>query len=203
MLTSIVMAASTGFTSPTTFLLSPHTASRIDAAPQMGLSSRREALLAASLLVAMPGVHSASAEELTTKSGAVLQYTVLKSAQSGGGKPKIGDLVAIRFKGAVKASGAVFDDILESPEPYYTRLGSFNVLPAVEEVLPFMQTGDKWQLTIPGKLGFGEKGRPASPGKPRIPSNAELDFTLELVAVRSSHVPGRDEEILEAGLGDD
>lgn len=51
-----------------------------------------------------------------------------------------------------------------------------------------MQTGDKWQLTIPGKLGFGEKGRPASPGKPRIPSNAELDFTLELVAVRSSHV---------------
>lgn len=123
------MAASTGFTSPTTFLPSPHTASRIDAAPQMGLSSRREALLAASLLVAMPGVHSASAEELTTKSGAVLQYTVLKSAQSGGGKPKIGDLVAIRFKGAVKASGAVFDDILESPEPYYTRLGRSPIPP--------------------------------------------------------------------------
>ena len=47
-----------------------------------------------------------------------------------------------------------------------------------------MVTGDKWQLTVPGKLAFGEKGRSASPGKPRIPSNAEIDFIIELVAVR-------------------
>lgn len=62
-------------------------------------------------------------------------------------------------------------------------LCSFNVLPVVEEVLPYMRSGDTWQLSVPGSLGFGEKGRPASAGKPRIPSNADLDFTLELVAV--------------------
>ena len=35
-----------------------------------------------------------------------------------------------------------------------------------------MHTGDVWELAVPGKLGFGEKGRSASPGKPRIPNNA-------------------------------
>ena len=83
-----------------------------------------------------------------------------------------------------------------------------------------MRTGDKWQLTVPGSLGFGEKGRSASPGKPRIPGNAELDFILELVGVRRARlelplvprpslgsgptlassplaqVPGKDEEII-------
>jgi len=141
-------------------------------------------------------VPAAFAEGGTSKNG--VEYTVLKAGSPGGGQPKLGDLVAIRFKGSVKATGSVFDDILGSTEPYYTRLGSFNVLPAVEEILPLMHTGDKWQLTIPGKLGFGEKGRSASPGKPRIPANAELDFIIELVAV-----PGRDEEILESGGGDD
>jgi len=100
--------------------------------------------------------------------------------------------VAIRFKGQVAATGAVFDDILASPNPYYTRIGSGNVLPGVEEALVLMHSGDIWDLKIPGRLAFGEKGRSASAGKPRIPSNAVIDFRLELVAV-----PGRDEEILE------
>jgi len=164
---------------------------------QMGLMARREALLAAGTACFVGiSIPAASAEEGTTKGG--VTYTVIQSGKVGGGQPKVGDLVAIRFKGSVKSSGAVFDDILGSSEPYYTRLGSYNVVAGVEEVLPLMRTGDKWQLTVPGKLGFGEKGRSASPGKPRIPSNAELDFIIELVAV-----PGRDEEILESGLGDD
>ncbi|KAL1518923.1 hypothetical protein AB1Y20_003195 [Prymnesium parvum] len=166
------------------------------APPGMGLS-RRDALVLAGAASWATAFQAAQAAEITTKAGVAIPYTVLKSAPAGGGSPKVGDLVAIRFKGAVKATGAVFDDILESPEPYYMRLGSLKVLPAVEEVLPYMKSGDKWQLTIPGSLGFGDKGRSASPGKPRIPANAELDFTLELVAV-----PGRDEEIIEAGLGD-
>jgi peptidylprolyl isomerase len=55
-----------------------------------------------------------------------------------------------------------------------------------------MRSGDVFRLTIPPELGFGEKGRSSSPGKPRIPGNAVLDFTLELVAV-----PGKDEELIE------
>ena len=53
-------------------------------------------------------------------------------------------------------------------------------------------------LIVPPELGFGTKGRPSSPGKPRISGDAILKFTLALDAV-----PGRDEEILEAnGLVD-
>jgi hypothetical protein len=44
-----------------------------------------------------------------------------------------------------------------------------------------MHTGDVWELAVPGKLGFGEKGRSASPGKPRIPANA--------VRLPPSHLP--------------
>jgi len=188
---------SVAFSLPTSRVQSTPNGLRACATPQMAFCSRRQALVATgtACLVGLPNLQAAFAEEQTTKNG--VAYSVLQSGKEGGGKPKLGDLVAIRFKGSVKASGAVFDDILASPEPYYTRLGSYNVLPAVEEVLPLMRTGDKWQLTVPGKLGFGEKGRSASPGKPRIPSNAELDFILELVAV-----PGRDEEILESGSGD-
>jgi len=132
----------------------------------------------------------------TTKSG--MSYTVLARGNPANVKPIAGDLVAVRFKGIVKATGQIFDDILESPEAYYFRLGSGVTLPAVEEALLDMRTGDKWQLDVPGKLGFGEKGRQASAGKPRIPSNADLDFVLELVAV-----PGKDEEILEVTGGGD
>lgn len=130
----------------------------------------------------------AAAEEITTKSG--LSYSIVKSGN--GGQPTVGDLIAIRFKGAVKASGVVFDDIMTSSEPYYTRVGSGNVLPGVEEAVKLMHTGDVWDLTIPGNLAFGPKGRSASPGKPRIPSDATISFVLELVAV-----PGKDDEILE------
>jgi len=81
---------------------------------------------------------------------------------------------------------------VSQPEGYYFRVGSGNVLPGVEEAVKLMRSGDVWELTIPGKLAFGEKGRSASPGKPRIPPNAEIGFTLELVAV-----PGKDDELIE------
>ena len=49
---------------------------------------------------------------------------------------------------------------------------SEKVLPGVEEAVKMMRSGDVWELAVPGNLGFGEKGRSASPGKPRIPANA-------------------------------
>lgn len=137
------------------------------------------------------GLQSAvAADELTLKSG--LKYTIQKEGGKGE-KPVVGDLIAVRFKCVVEKSGAVIDDIMSSPEPYYYRVGSGQVLPGVEQAVVNMKTGDVWELTIPPELGFGTKGRNASPGKPRIPGDAILKFTLALDAV-----PGKDEEILEA-----
>jgi FKBP-type peptidyl-prolyl cis-trans isomerase len=72
-------------------------------------------------------------------------YTVTKKGD--GPKPDKGELAAIRFKayfGAIK-----IDDIFDSPEPYYTRVGSGALVKGVEDVLPMMNLGDRWVLTIP------------------------------------------------------
>jgi len=67
----------------------------------------------------------------------------------------------------------------------------------VEEVIPKMRVGDRWVLTIPGKLAFGPKGRPASAGKPRIPGDATVVFDVEMVGL-----PGKEPELIDL-IGDD
>jgi len=174
------------------FLLSSQAAALVTGgarAPAGSSLTRRQALGAAVVLPFAPAACQAyDAPPASTKSGVGIK--VLKKGT--GGTPTKGDLCAIRFKGSVTSTGAVFDDIMESVEPYYFRVGNEKVLPGVEEAVKMMRTGDVWELAVPGKLGFGEKGRSASPGKPRIPSNADLTFVVELAAV-----PGKDEEILD------
>lgn len=72
-------------------------------------------------------------------------YEVVKSGD--GPKPEVGELVAIRF--AAFAGSNKIDDIFETPEPYYTRLGSGGLLKGVETTLPLMRVGDRWKMTIP------------------------------------------------------
>ena len=69
----------------------------------------------------------ANAEEgaaVTLPSGTV--YQILKE---GTGPPSVvGELAAIRFKAEVQQSGQKIDNIFDSPEPYYTRVGSGGLL---------------------------------------------------------------------------
>ncbi|KAL7530318.1 hypothetical protein ACHAXR_003421 [Thalassiosira sp. AJA248-18] len=141
---------------------------------------------AATAGVALP----AFADE-TTDSGIAIK--VVKSGT--GPAPKIGELAAIRFSSF--AGEMKIDDVFDTPEPYYTRIGSGGLIKGVEEVLPKMQLGDRWVLTIPGNLAFGPKGRPPSPGTPRIPSNAEITFDVEMVGL-----PGREPELIDL-IGDE
>lgn len=85
---------------------------------------------------------AASADE-TLPSGVVIK--VVKAGD--GPAPDIGELAAIRF--ASYAGENKIDDIFETPEPYYTRVGSGGLIKGVEEVLPKMRVGDRWVLTIP------------------------------------------------------
>ena len=107
------------------------------------------ATVAASLLSQQP----AFAASETLPSG--VSYEVVKKGD--GPKPEVGELVAIRF--AAYFGDRKIDDIFETPEPYYTRLGSGGLLKGVESTLPMMRVGDRWKLTIPGQLAFGPKGR--------------------------------------------
>lgn len=84
-----------------------------------------------------------AAESVTLPNG--LTYIVIKSGN--GPKPDVGELVAIRF--AAYNGDIKIDDVFETPEPYYTRLGSGGLIPGVEQILPMMRLGDRWKLTIP------------------------------------------------------
>lgn len=99
-----------------------------------------QSLLLSTLAVVPP---ARAAEAITLPNGVV--YTVVK--QGTGPKPDRGELVALRF--AAFAGDTQIDNIFDTPEPYYTRLGSGALLPGVEETLPLMQLGDRWRLTIP------------------------------------------------------
>ncbi|KAL9190306.1 hypothetical protein ACHAXT_007517 [Thalassiosira profunda] len=148
--------------------------------------------------VAAVGIAAASAASVTlpafadevTPSGVGIKVT--KAGK--GPAPEVGELAAIRF--AAFAGENKIDDIFDTPEPYYTRVGSGGLIKGVEEVLPKMRVGDRWVLTVPGNLAFGPKGRPASAGKPRIPSNAEITFDVEMVGL-----PGKEQELIDI-IGD-
>jgi len=131
---------------------------------------------------------SAKEEKVVLPSG--VSYVVTKAGT--GPAPIIGQLAAIRFKATVVQSGIVLDDCFGTPEAYYTRVGAGGLIKGVEEVIPKMHQGDRFLITVPTKMAFGPKGRPASPGKPRIPGDAIIQFDITMEGV-----PGQETELIE------
>jgi len=69
------------------------------------------------------------------------------AAAAATGGSVLGELATIRF--SAYAGVVKIDDIFDTPEPYFTRVGSGGLIKGVEEVLPMMRVGDRWVLTIP------------------------------------------------------
>merc|ERR1712071_99444 len=132
---------------------------------------------------------AAFAEETVNLPSGV-KYDVIKSGT--GPAPNVGEMAAIRFRATVEGASNNLDDIFDTPEPYYTRVGTGALIKGVEEVIPKMRVGDRYVITVPGKLAFGPKGRPASAGKPRIPNDATIIFEVEMVGL-----PGKEVELIE------
>ena len=102
---------------------------------------------AAVLMVSSPVRTNAAADTTKTLDNGIV-VTVLK--QGTGPKPERGELVAIRF--AAYNGELQIDNIFDTPEPYYTRMGSGGLIPGVESTLPLMQLGDRWKLVIPVRV---------------------------------------------------
>mmetsp|Transcript_936 Transcript_936/g.1197 ORF Transcript_936/g.1197 Transcript_936/m.1197 type:complete len:197 (+) Transcript_936:43-633(+) len=128
----------------------------------------------------------AFSEPITTKSGMIIE----KLVEGKGAKCEVGDLAAVRFIGKYK--DFEFDNLYTADEPLYIRVGGSNLLKGIDEAVLMMRVGDVWELTIPGSLGFGQKGRPPSPGKQRIPPNATLVYKLEIISL-----PGKEGDIYD------
>jgi FKBP-type peptidyl-prolyl cis-trans isomerase len=107
----------------------------------------------------------------TTTSG--LQYEVIKAGS--GKSPKAEDNVTVHYTGKL-TDGTVFDSSVERGEP--ATFGVSQVIPGWTEVLQLMKEGDKWLITIPENLAYGERGAGG-----QIPPFATLVFEVELIKV--------------------
>lgn len=134
------LATASAWTSPSKVSFRPTTSLQSSMSRDDFLKNVAIAVAGTSLLSATP----AFADDVTTLPSGV-SYVVKKKGD--GPKPEIGELVAIRF--AAFAGPNKIDDLFDNPEPYYTRVGSGGLLKGVEEVIPMMRVGDRWELTIP------------------------------------------------------
>ena len=108
---------------------------------------------------------------VTTESG--LQYEVLTTGT--GATPTADDQVTVHYHGML-TDGTVFDSSVERGEP--AQFGVTQVIPGWTEALQLMSVGDKWKLTIPSELAYGDRGAGGLIG-PR----ATLVFEVELLKI--------------------
>jgi FKBP-type peptidyl-prolyl cis-trans isomerase FklB len=108
---------------------------------------------------------------ITTESG--LQYEIMNSGS--GAKPTTADKVTVHYNGML-TDGTVFDSSVDRGEP--AQFGVTQVIKGWTEALQLMSVGDKWKLTIPSNLAYGDKGAGGMIGP-----NATLVFEVELLAI--------------------
>ncbi|MEQ9394015.1 FKBP-type peptidyl-prolyl cis-trans isomerase [Haliea sp.] len=116
--------------------------------------------------------NAARPEVTTTTSG--LQYEVLEAG--GGASPGPRSTVVTHYHGTF-VDGTVFDSSVQRGEP--AQFGIHQVIPGWTEALQLMGIGDKWRITCPPALAYGEQGAGDS-----IPPNTPLVFEIHLLEIR-------------------
>ena len=107
----------------------------------------------------------------TTDSG--LQYKVITAGE--GKTPQKSDKVTVHYRGTL-IDGSEFDSSYSRNKP--ATFGVGQVIPGWTEALQLMKEGDKWEIYLPSKLAYGERGAGA-----KIPPNSTLIFEVELISV--------------------
>ncbi|MFM7109324.1 MAG: FKBP-type peptidyl-prolyl cis-trans isomerase [Planctomycetaceae bacterium] len=103
-----------------------------------------------------------------------LQYRVLR--KGAGEAPKATSTVKVNYHGWLD-DGKVFDSSYARREPIEFPLNG--VIPGWTEGMQLVAPGGMIELSIPGKLGYGDRGVPGT-----IPPGATLHFLVELLEVR-------------------
>jgi len=104
-----------------------------------------------------------------------LQYKVMN--EGSGTTPGATDKVTVHYRGTL-TDGTEFDSSYSRNKP--ASFGVNRVIPGWTEALQLMQEGDKWQLFIPPKLGYAERGAGS-----KIPPNSALIFEVELLSINT------------------
>jgi FKBP-type peptidyl-prolyl cis-trans isomerase len=102
-----------------------------------------------------------------------LQYKVITS---GAGKsPQKSDKVTVNYRGTL-IDGTEFDSSYSRGKP--ATFGVGQVIPGWTEALQLMKEGDKWEIYLPAKLAYGERGAGS-----KIGPHSALVFEVELISV--------------------
>jgi len=118
---------------------------------------------------------NAEKEDVTvTASG--LQYRVLKAGPADGLKPLKNSPCECHYRGTL-LDGTEFDSSYRRGKP--TTFAPNQVIAGWTEAMQLMHEGDKWELTIPSELAYGDSG---AGGK--IKGGAVLIFELEILKVK-------------------
>ena len=113
---------------------------------------------------------------ITTPSG--LRLEVLDPG--GGRRPTAADAVRVTYEGRL-ADGSVFET---TNEPVGLQVS--DLVSGFTEALQLMNVGGRYRFWIPPHLAYGRGGLPGT-----IPPDAELEFTLTLLAVGRAAPPER------------
>lgn len=95
-----------------------------------------------------------------------------------GKKPKVGDYLALNFKGKL-LDGTVFQSS-EQGEPFVFQVGYRQVIRGLDLGIREFPVGSKGNLYIPPNLGYGKRG-----AGQEVPPNASLVFEVDLVKIMS------------------
>jgi len=115
-----------------------------------------------------------------------------------------GDVVFVKYKGKLAATGTVFDESQDIPLPVPGLFPAGNPFPVEEgatipgfyEGLQQMQKGGKYTLFIPADKAYGATPPQGSP----IPANADLEFDIEVVDIMSRATFDRNLKILQQAM---
>jgi len=108
----------------------------------------------------------------SAKTASGLGYTVLRPGT--GTKPAAADIALVNYIGYLAATGAVFDQNVQSPLPID------QVIPGFSEALQTMNRTSVVRFCIPATLGYG--ARESGP----IPANSDLVFQVELLDFKTA-----------------
>ncbi len=117
-----------------------------------------------------------------------LEVTTL--SEGTGGSPTMEDVVNVNYEGRL-ANGTVFDSAEGAIFPVS------GVVPGFGQALQQMKRGGRYEVFIPSDQAYGAQG-----AGDRIPPNADLTFTVELIDFRSeAELRAIQQQMQQMGLG--